>query len=200
VDLFVSTRPDGSGFSGSPSLAPGARCTFDPAGREPHKCDGMVVHESPRDVLDWPVRLWRVRDVTRVPCECPQYRFFRVRELTVVEEIPAWLVFGPRGDRVLTILEQAERLTRAQVDRIVAIDGDRERRLYEKHWDDGLILSYLEVHRAVERATQYVDDEAWRAARDCAVAAAWGLEHDLYTDAEREELARRWTSVMDAHT
>jgi hypothetical protein len=147
------------------------------------------------------VRLWRVRADTRVPCECTQYRFFRVRELTVVEELPSWLVFGPRGDRVLTIIEQAGRLTREQVDRIAAVDGDRERQLYEKHWDDELFMSYLEVHRAVERAAEYrADDEAWRNARDCAVAAARGLEHDLYTDAEREVLARRWTSAVGAHT
>ncbi|RAS61682.1 hypothetical protein C8D87_109126 [Lentzea atacamensis] len=207
MDLFVSTRPDGSGFYGSPPLAPGARCTFDPdvffaqvPPRELDPYDGMVVHESPRDVVAWPCRIWRVTDVGTPVSEHPHLKFSRVRELTGVEEVPSWQFFGPHGDQVLTILDQAARLRQEQVDRIAAMDGTRERRLYEKHWDDGWGNSYLEVHRAVERAAEYRDDEMWRDARDCAVAAAWGLEQDLYTPAEREVLARRWTSVMGTHT
>ena len=167
MDLFVSTHPDGSGFYGSPALAPGARCTFDPdvffaqnpPRRELHKCHGMVVHESPRDVLEWPCRLWRVRADTRVPCECPQYRFFRVRELTVVEELPSWLVFGPRGDRVLTIVEQAGRLTQEQVDRIAAMDGVR--RIVVPSTRTAVIQ---QVHISILHAWCVVIDEAFREA------------------------------------
>jgi hypothetical protein len=140
--------------------------------RELDPYDGMVVHESPRDVVAWPCRIWRVADVGPPVSEHPHLKFSRVRELTVVEELPSRQFFGPRGDQVLTILDQAARLRREQVDRIAAMDGTRERRLYEKHWDDGWGNSYLEVHRAVERAAEHRDDEMWRDARDCAVAAA----------------------------
>jgi hypothetical protein len=226
VDLFVATDPDGSGFYGTPGLAPGARCVFEPEllyapgppPRELPESAGMVVHENPRDVLHWPGRLWRVRDVDeRRWCEChPQERWFRCRELTVVEEVPFWLVFGPRGDQVVTIVQQAGRLTQQQVERIAAMDGSSERELYEKHWDDGTGNSMLPVSRAAEDAAWSCDealfgydpesgrhhlaDDAWTDARDCAIAAAWGLEQDLYSDAEREVLARRWTSALGTHT
>jgi hypothetical protein len=88
---------------GSPPPAPGARCVFEPElllaarytldgsppSRELTATDGMLVHEDPTNVLTWPCRLWRVKDVDQRLWDGARVRWFRCRALTVVEEVPS---------------------------------------------------------------------------------------------------------------
>jgi hypothetical protein len=184
--------------------------------------EGLVVHEEPREVFTWPCRLWRVEDVEGVVRLRAENRWFRCKALTVVEELPAWLVLGGHGDSVVGVIEQARRLTREQVRDLAELDGGDEARAYGAAWRrwlaaDGrgspLGQGLLVVHSAVVEAARRTDhglfawdeedevevlaDPAWQQAGEAAVAAALALgTPEIFDPFERQAAAQRWTTVV----
>jgi hypothetical protein len=230
VDLYWAVRPDLSNYYGSSDPAPGARVMFvvqrwrDAQLREGHSPPlelpdmvGFHVCKRARDVYGWPCRLWRVRDLDAYHHWPEDYGSYCCRMLTVVEEVPSWQALGPHGERVAEILEQARALTSEQVARIAAMDGTAERRLHGRGQprDVGSGGSYLnrEVHAAAGSSGEKVlrwdsgfqvhalAHRAWLEALHAGQAMLWATAApERYTEAEREILARRWTSVVGAHT
>ncbi|HEU5159765.1 MAG TPA: hypothetical protein VFU43_22410 [Streptosporangiaceae bacterium] len=184
---------------------------------------GLVVHEDPINVESWPCRLWRVDDLVDVVRLAPSNRWLRCGALTVYEELPGWLVMGPRGHAVVAVIEQARALTNEKVRAIAAIEGREEQDLYKALWDRWLrtheagspVGSGLSaVSRAVEEAARQVGDEslfvwdeedevevladpAWRHGRQAALAAALSVgAPDVLDASENEELAKRWRTIV----
>jgi hypothetical protein len=149
VAYYLTYAPGGAGFFGVPDPAVGARVVFDaerlfaarerrlgrPVTRELRGDEGLVVLEDPMEALTWPCRLWRVDDLEGAVRLQPSNRWLRCKAVTVCEELPGWLVLGPRGDGVVEVIEQARSLTSGQVNAIAAMGGDDERGLYRAAWD-----------------------------------------------------------------
>jgi len=230
VAYYLTVGLDGRNFFGRPEPAPGARVVFDaalmfaareqllghPVAHELKGDEGLVVHEDPRDELGWPCRLWEVGDADGEIRLQPGNLWFRSRAVTVVQELPGWLVFGDRGAGVAAVIDQASRLTDAQVRALAAISDDVPQLPY-RDWSEQRIGGRLirpignamaHVHEAVVEAARatgldlfafdevhYLADETWQAARSIAAAAALAagtVEHS----AEVALLARRWTDVV----
>jgi hypothetical protein len=183
---------------------------------------GLVVHEDPMSVESWPCRLWRVGDLVDGVRPAPTNRWLRCSALTVYEELPGWLVMGPRGNAVVAVIEQTRGLTSDKVRAIAAMEGHEEQNLYRVLWDRWLrthesgspVGSGLSaVARAVEQAARQVGDSlfawdeedevevladpAWRQARHAALAAALSVgAPDVLDPRDNELLAKRWTTIL----
>jgi hypothetical protein len=85
-----------------------------------------VSHTLERVLLTWPARLFRV---AMLPATTPEEQanldlaasgiradawYTRVLAVEVLEELPAWVLFGPHGERVAAIADAAAALTLAQ--------------------------------------------------------------------------------------
>jgi hypothetical protein len=185
--------------------------------------EGLVVLEDPMEALTWPCRLWRVDDLEGVVRLQPSNRWLRCKAVTVCEELPGWLVLGPRGDAVVGVVEQARSLTSAQVNAIAAMGGDDERGLYRAAWDRwrrthqsgspvgrvGLVAVVRAVEEAARRTSpalfgwdeedevEVLTDPAWMQASHAATAAALAFgAPDILKVGEHQRLATRWASVM----
>lgn len=235
MSFFLAHAPDGDDLFGAPAPSVGARVVFDaellfiarerllgPVTRELTGDEGLVVHEDPRDVLTWPCRLWRVGDLEGVVCLLPENTWVRCMALTVLEELPPWLVMGARGDAVVDLIKQARGLSADQVNALAAMPGDVEGHLYREAWDRWLVsgdsrnpigCGLSVVANAVETGARGTDrrlfgwdeadevevlaDPAWQQAGKAAFAAALAFGAPQILDAEdNERLAWRWTSVI----
>jgi hypothetical protein len=183
---------------------------------------GLVVYRDPMGAGEWPCRLWRVGDLADAVPVTPMNKWLRCTAFTVYEELPGWLVMGPRGDAVVAVIAQIRSLTSENVNAIAALDGHDEQRLYKAAWE-----SWLEIHEsgspvgsglsAVTRAiadsarrtgedvfawdendeVEVLADPAWLQARQAALAAAISLAApQLLSSRDNELLARRWTTVL----
>jgi len=163
-------------------------------------------YEDPREVSIWPCRLWRVADGE------------------VVEELPAWRVFGVLGEAVLTVVERAGAITEEQVAALAALDDREEGRLYQAAWlrwgrtgerVNPVGSGVSEARRAVEEAARRTDDglfgwddydevevltdRVWRRAGHAAMAAALASGAPwLFEPEEREVVTHGWRTVMGA--
>lgn len=221
VTYYLADTGPADEFPGVPYPRPGAQVAFD-IDKLAADAGGLVVYEDPMDVESWPCRLWRVGDLVAGVRPDPSNRWLRCRALTVYEELPGWLVMGPRGREVAAVIEQARDLTGDEVNAIAAIEDRDEQALYRALWDRwlrthesgspvGCGLSVLS--RTVEDAARRVgdslfawdeDDEvevladpAWRQARHAALAAALAVgAPDVLDTRENEDLAKRWTAIF----
>jgi hypothetical protein len=142
----------------------------------------------------------------------------------VREELPAWLVMGPRGELVAQVIDQACHLTDEQVRAIEAMDPADEQRLYRAVWERwlahrrsgspvgcGLSALHDAVMRAARRTSpdlfgwdvqdevEVVTDPAWLQAGHAAGAAALAQgAPNLLSPEENRRLMRRWTAVVGA--
>lgn len=185
--------------------------------------DGLTVVEDPREVLQWPCRLWRVTDLEGVARPYPDTAWLRCKAFTVEEELPSWMVFGPHGAAVVSVIEQAEQLSTDQVTSLARLDGGKEAQVYAQVWSrhaanrqSGRLLGsrgLSPVFDAVERAARHhgpsnafawdpVDevevlaDPAWVEASHAALAAGMGLgAPEACSRQERTILLTRWLTV-----
>jgi hypothetical protein len=129
-------RPD---LFGSPEPRPGARVVFDearlhaygprryfPVVHQPGGPQGLAVFWSPLDVLTWPCRLWRVEDLAQPTAVSTHPFYLRCAAFTVIDEQPSWQVFGPHGEAVAHLEDQAAQLTSQHVSAIATADGIAE--------------------------------------------------------------------------
>jgi hypothetical protein len=137
VDHYYVTDPAGADLFGHPPPAPGVRVTFDPdrlaayglrhqlpmMHRAP-KRQGLAVVEIVVDAEAWPCRLWRVGDLEEPQ---PLAYYLRCRSFVVREELPSWMVLGPRGEQVAAVLARAGRLTQQDVLTVAAEPDDEEK-------------------------------------------------------------------------
>ncbi len=188
--------------------------------------EGLVVHEDPMAVLVMPDRLWRVDDLDGEIRLAPNNRWLRCRALTVRQELPTWLVMGPRGNLVAQVIDQARNLTDPQAKALATMDAAEEERLVGAMWDAWLPThrsgspighGLNDVHYAVEEAARRMGphlfgwdeqaglevlvDPTWQQAAHAANAAALGLgAPELLGDQGSQGLARRWITVIGAPT
>ena len=135
----------------------------------------VSVSEADCTGFTWPGRLFRVEPVGRVmgggkvPLKAsPNKR--AVSALRVIEELPAWRLFGPNGQDVVAIIERCATLTADEVGRLAAA------------WD----------------ARDAAWDAAWDAARDAAWDAARAvLARDLISAEHFDLLHGPWRSVVE---
>ena len=239
VAYYLACAPDSEDYFGVPSPAVGVRVVFDAGrlvaaregglgdavARELTGDEGLVVLEDPRERLTWPCRLWRVDNLEGAVRLLPSNGWLLCKAVTVREELPGWLVMGPRGDAVVQVVEQARGLTGAQASAIAALDEDDEGRLYQAVWDRwlrlrtggsgsplgkvGLYPVFHAVNQAARRTSptlfgwdeadgvEVLTDPAWVQAQHAAMAAALALgAPDILDVEENERLARRWIRVM----
>jgi hypothetical protein len=78
--------------------------------------------------MTWPCRLWRVHRLenTFSPPEVGTLPWLRCDSFEVVEELPAWRVFGPHGAAVADFIAEVEHIDQAQVDILAAMDSEHE--------------------------------------------------------------------------
>lgn len=206
---------------------PGAVVRFDPDKLQAKRPDrpllgseGLVVHHDALDVLLWPDSLWRVGRLEGVTEAGP--RWSRCKAFTVEEQVPTWLVSGPRGYVVEWVVARCRALTAEQVEALDAIPGDEEVQLTRDLW-----VAWGVDHRSgspvgqglgrvldgVSHAARQTDDELfgwddedgvevltdrrWTSASHAAFSAALGLGAPDYLAPEQNAaLARRWTAVF----
>jgi hypothetical protein len=223
-------------YFGAPGLAPGACVRFDPEllfaaiereggrpviDRRVPGDAGLVVHEAATDVPRWPTGLWLVGDLER-PVRVRGGRGLRCRAFTVLDEVPAWLVAGPRGYAVEWVIDRAQELTADQVATLAALPSDDEEPLTRALWDRwlqdrgggspigcGLVTLLYAIKEAacrVERErsgwdlgedAEVLADPAWQSAGRAAYGAALALgAPGLLPPGQDAVLAHRWTSVF----
>lgn len=125
---YKATRPDGTDFHTgtvdyAAALASGEPVVHsDPGNIDRGAVGYLSVSTSPSDCTGfrWPCRLFRVEPVEprAVGSDLPNKR--ACHALTVVEELPAWQVFGPNGEAVVAVIDRASRLTLDEVGRLAA--------------------------------------------------------------------------------
>ena len=209
--FYKATRPDGTDFhtglvdygaalaSGEPVTHPGdvRSATGDAA-------TYLSVSTSAADCtgFQWPCRLFAVEPVdpwTPHATDLPNKR--ACLSLRVVEELPAWQVFGPNGERVAAIVDRASRLTADEVDRLdAAWDAARDAAgaaaraaaraaAWAAAWDAALAAAW-------DAARDAARDAAWAAARAAARASIAETVRDLITPEQYELLAGPWNTVI----
>jgi hypothetical protein len=178
---YKATRPDGRDFmtgtidygaalvSGEVVRHPtskrkvrGKPATYLSVSTEPADCTGFA----------WPCRLFRVEPVGRVGT-APNLRNKRTTlALRVVEELPAWMAFGPNGEDVARLIDSCRTITPEQARRLYAAWG-----------------AARDAARDVARGV------AWGAARGAAQDAAWGAARDAARDVAQDAA---WGAARDA--
>lgn len=170
----------------------------------------LSVSTSPSDCTGfrWPCRLFAVEPVdpwTPHATDLPNKR--ACLSLRVVEELPAWQVFGPNGERVVAVIDRASRLTPAEVDRLVAAWNAARDAARAAAWDAARAASRAAAWNAAGAAARAASGAAGRAAsRAAAGAAAWAVSwaalaetvRDLITPEQFELLVGPWNTVIGA--
>ena len=128
MTLYKATRENGHSFTGSVDYSPGLTGETilhpSPKSRSTDAKDYLSVSVEPGDCtgFSWPARLFEVKAVGRAwtphKSELPNKR--AVRGVTVVRELPAYALFGPQGEAIVTIIDTFAGLSRAQRDRLYA--------------------------------------------------------------------------------
>ena len=138
----------------------------------------------------WPVRLFEA--IAGTDCVEVDADKCKSRELTLVEELPVGIAFGPAGARVAEKLDQISRIqwlkpkteNRAKV---AALVQEHLKRLSKFGGPDSAAVVFAKDAAAARDAAWAAAwaaawDAAWAAARDAAWAAAWDAEYSLVSD------------------
>lgn len=194
----------------------------------------VVIHRTPADVIvsRWPGRLLRVSGLAAVDVRVeaavqdansgfgagvPHTRVARAR---VLEELPPGRLFGPRGDRVVPVLDRAAALSTAEASRLAAALPGEADATYDavlQRWDGesgspvgyALSVCHQEVHsRALLHGAARPDldedgadtgwfryDEPWDGAEIALRCAVLGLGAIDVEPAERAVLTRAWDAL-----
>lgn len=200
---YKATQVSGLSFHG-PHIDYGAALVSGAVIRHPSKvmipndaATYLSVATVPTDCIgfEWPCRLFRVEpqgDVLGWACLA----------LRVVEELPAWQVFGPQGQQVVAVFERAARLTPNEAKQLVATQPAAWAAARAEAWnwarDAQRGPAWDAAWGAVwDRARAWA--EVWAAAWDRARDAARGyVVRDLITEAQFGLLAGPWLSVIGA--
>ncbi len=141
----------------------------------------------------WPCRLFAVEPVdpwTPHATDLPNKR--ACLSLRVVEELPAWQVFGPNGERVVAVIDRASRLTPGEVERLDAARDAAGAAAWAAPWAAARDAAWAAARDAAWDAAWAA---AWAAARDAAWDAAWAAARDAAWDAA---WAAPWAAARDA--
>ena len=216
-NYFKAVRPDGTDFHTG-------TVHWLPADGEPIPEGGWLVeHPNPGQVGDrdaafylsaatvetdctgflWPGRLLSVEPAATMWTPYPD-SFPRVRAAhtwRVIEELPAWQLFGPQGRQVAAIIEQESHLTSSQIEGLTALDAalgsarDADLGAALVAALDAALVASLEAARYATWDVAW--DGTWDTARAAARDAALGwLVKDLISVEDFRTLTGSWTQVM----
>jgi hypothetical protein len=200
---YKATRPDGTDFHTGTVDYGAALASSEPITHPaPHDRDAsgyLSVATVPTDCtgMSWPCRLFAVEaDDVREVDDLPNKR--AVSSLRVVEELPAWQVFGPNGEAVVAVIDRARTLTADELTRLdaagaAAWDAARaaaRAAAWDEAWDAAGAAAW---DAARDEAWDEAWDAAWAAARDAARAE---LVRDLITPEQYDNLTAPWRSVV----
>ena len=210
---YKATRPDGTDFrTGTIEYRVGETVTHPAARRvrdDPSTYLSVSTVATDCTGFSWPCRLFVVEGVGR-PLRAegmPNKRCFS--SVRVVEERPAWEVFGPHGEEVVALIGRTGRLTRSEsrllsaawyaardAARDAALGAARDAARYAAR--DAVRYAASAARDAAWYAARYA---AWYAARDAAWDAAWDaasaiVVRDLITPEQFHLLYGPWASVM----
>jgi hypothetical protein len=189
---YKATRPDGTDFRTgridyAAALASGEPVTHpDPHGRDASGYLSVATVPTDCTGMTWPCRLFAVEadDAREVGSDLPNKR--AVTSLRVVEELPAWQVFGPNGMAVVAVIERARTLTADELDSLTAARDAAWGAARDAAWGAARDAAW-DAARGAAR------DAAWGAARDAALAE---LTSDLITPEQYAALIGPWRSVV----
>jgi hypothetical protein len=192
---FKACRPDGTDFrTGTIDYLTGDTIAHPDYRKGVDAAHYLSVSTSAADCTGfaWPARLLEVEAVGEVttphPSNLPNKR--AVKAVRVVRVLPAWQLFGPNGEQVVALIEQAKTLTPEQSRALVAA--------WAAAWDAARAAAW-------DTAWAAARDAARAAARDAARAAVWDaawaaaralVVRDLITPEQFDLLAGPWVSVM----
>jgi len=192
---YKATRLDGTDFrTGTIRYAVGETVTH-PAAKKVK--DDPVTYLSVSTVATdctgfrWPCRLFTVEGIGRplLATNLPNKRCFSA--VKVIEERPAYEVFGPQGVEVVAVITRAKTLTRAEAKQL----GATRAAIRAATWAATQAVWY-----AVWYAVRDVDaalDAAWETGRDATWNAALAvLTRDLITPEQFDILYGPWREVI----
>jgi hypothetical protein len=219
---FLQTPVSERDFAGAPYPQPGVRVRGT-GGNPPWL---VVVHYIDRmGVSRWPVRLWRVTDIEAAP---PGSRvsdwYTRAISVRIVEELPAWLLFGDHGYEVTRVIDAAGRLEDEDVTVLAAARADAAGHVYAEAWrrwqaqarsGSPVGCALILVHQAVDRSARRSEpslfrydpvdgvdvlaDRTWVAAKAACLEAALGLgAPHLVAPVEQALLTQAWRRWLAA--
>ena len=167
----------------------------------------------------WPARLLLVEPVGDVWTPHPD-KFPRKRAAhtwRVLEELPAWRLFGPQGREVAALIEQAAHMTSSQIEGLAAVQGADLTAVRVAALDAVLGAARDAAWRAVLGSVRVAVrdaapgtapgatyDAAYRATQDAALGAAYGtlnaalglLVKDLISTKDFRTLTGPWAQAM----
>lgn len=224
---YKATRLDGTSFwDGATRWAVGETVTIPADQRRTELCGPGILHvaDTPSETMvggSWPCRLFRVEPAEIVASKGHKHGAHAV---AVMDELPAWQVFGPHGEAVAQIIERASQLTADEASQLVAAWYIAGAAAGAAAWDnarDNARANALDNARyaAVYIAGAAAGDTAWKAIGDAAgaaaavaawdaagaaawdaawVAATWDLANPggPYTPAHRDLLMQPWREVI----
>ncbi|AOT24569.1 hypothetical protein E6_40 [Propionibacterium phage E6] len=158
--------------------------------------------------FQWPARLLLVEPAgamwTPHPDKFPRKR--AAHAWRVIEELPAWRLFGPQGREVAAIIEQTAHLTKRQIAALNrALDAARDTVwdvAWNAAWHAARVAARVAARGAARGAARYA---AWDAARGAAWYATWvaargaalgWLVKDLISVEDFRTLTGPWEQVM----
>jgi hypothetical protein len=221
-DNFLQTPVSERDFAGAPYPQPGVRVRG--TGSNPPWL--VVVHYIDRmGVSRWPVRLWRVTDIEAAPPGSQVSDWYtRAISVRIVEELPAWLLFGDHGYEATRVIDAAGRLEDEDVTVLAAARADAAGHVYAEAWrrwqaqarsGSPVGCALILVHQAVDRSARRSEpslfrydpvdgvdvlaDRTWVAAKAACLEAALGLgAPHLVAPAEQALLTQAWRRWLAA--
>jgi hypothetical protein len=221
-DNFLQTPVSERDFAGAPYPQPGVRVRGT-GGNPPWL---VVVHYIDRmGVSRWPVRLWRVTDIEAAPPGSQvSDRYTRAISVRIVEQLPAWLLFGDHGYEVTRVIDAAGRLEDEDVTVLAAARAHAAGHVYAEAWrrwqaqarsGSPVGCALILVHQAVDRSARRSEpslfrydpvdgvdvlaDRTWVAAKAACLEAALGLgAPHLVAPAEQALLTQAWRRWLAA--
>lgn len=188
---YKATRPDGTDFyTGMTSYAVGTVLEhWSPRRKRNEPSTYLSVATVPTDCTGfrWSCRLFAVEGVGRAMTvdNLPNKRCFSA--VRVVEELPAWQVWGPQGVEVADLIDRARQLTVDEVNRLAARyaapDAAPVAARYAARvaaWDAAWVAARVATWDAAWYATRVAaryaaPDATWYATWDATWDATWAL-------------------------
>lgn len=199
---FKAVRPDGTDFhTGTVLYEVGTQLPRIPSqkGIKRSCCSNTVYHASdtPSETLiggSWPARLFEMSG-RPVASEGHKYGFVTLR---VERELESHLVFGPNGEDVVRIIEQAKSVTPAQAEQLRAARVAAWVAARVAAWYEDRVAAW---HAAREAAVDEAREAAWHAAQEAAVdeavnAAIATVVRDYITPEQYHTLTKVWFEVI----
>ena len=192
---YKATRVDGTDFrTGLVRYEVGKRVRPHPlsVGEDRILCGPGFLHAAdvPAETLSggrWPCRLFEVTGKPSAGFDSRHPHKGGFKELRVLCEVPAHLVFGPNGQAVVRIIYRARQITPSEGQALVTA--------WDAAWDAAEDAAEDAAWSAAWSAARW---RAWSAARDAARDAALAvLVQDLITPEQFQLLYGPWASVID---